>query len=179
MSLESSFLSMLTYPKCLFFCWWEASCRWQWKALSQTLQVNDSSVHNRRYRVKEENEQKKKRFIKRDKTSSISFSLINHRGVNWLWKLIQLIDGTKWKLFGESRKAPTSPSFASLPFSGRWCLLSFRKKAEISLRLGKTFSLWIIDFLLGHSQLERGEGLPAVRSESFKLLLSFSPYPKG
>lgn len=32
------------YPKCRFFCWCEASCRWQWKARSQTLQVSDSSA---------------------------------------------------------------------------------------------------------------------------------------
>lgn len=35
---------IIAYPKCRFFCWWEASCRWQWKALSHTLHVSDSSV---------------------------------------------------------------------------------------------------------------------------------------
>lgn len=34
-----------TYPKCRFFCWCEASWRWQWNALSHTLHVSDSSVN--------------------------------------------------------------------------------------------------------------------------------------
>lgn len=36
---------LYTYPKCRFFCWWDESWRWQWKALSHTLHVKDSSVN--------------------------------------------------------------------------------------------------------------------------------------
>lgn len=32
-----------SYPKCRFFCWCDANWRWQWKVLSQTLHVRDSS----------------------------------------------------------------------------------------------------------------------------------------
>lgn len=35
---------LLTHPKWRFFCWCEASWRWQWKARSHTLHVRDSSV---------------------------------------------------------------------------------------------------------------------------------------
>lgn len=43
--LTTNAVSIITYPKCRFFCWWDESWRWQWKALSHTLHVKDSSVN--------------------------------------------------------------------------------------------------------------------------------------
>lgn len=40
---EYSKMLRKSYPKCRFFCWCDANWRWQWKVLSQTLHVRDSS----------------------------------------------------------------------------------------------------------------------------------------
>lgn len=40
---ECSKMLRKSYPKCRFFCWCDANWRWQWKVLSQTLHVRDSS----------------------------------------------------------------------------------------------------------------------------------------
>lgn len=42
----------ITYPQCLFFCWWYSSCRGDEKARSHTLHVNSSSSKRERRRRK-------------------------------------------------------------------------------------------------------------------------------
>lgn len=50
-----------TYPKCLFFCWCDANCRWHLNARSQTLHVRLSSIWEWKRR---EWEREKKKMIK-------------------------------------------------------------------------------------------------------------------
>lgn len=54
---------VLTYPKCRFFCWCDASWRWQWKALSHTLHVKDSSVNDNNKKHKKITEIEEKTYV--------------------------------------------------------------------------------------------------------------------
>lgn len=74
----------LAYPKCRFFCWCEASCRWQRKALSQTLHVNDSSAKEKEQRRAD------KKPVERDKTANADQS---RGGINRLENWYNMIDG--------------------------------------------------------------------------------------
>lgn len=51
-------LFILTYPKCLFFCWCDANCRWHLNARSQTLHVRLSSIWEWRRQERERKDDK-------------------------------------------------------------------------------------------------------------------------
>lgn len=110
---------MLTYPKCRFFCWCEASCLWQGKALSQTLHcASDSSGGERR-----EDGRKwiKGNSIKSEtwQSSISSCLLINHGWSDWLEEWYSVID-INWKLLW--RKFPNRSRrrlFSSISLC--WC----------------------------------------------------------